>query len=206
MVTDKWGSCFLCFGADFFFHLSINILFSPVYLNVFSSGWLHAAYQCLDQPGRRVGVQNPYSFWTAQTGTQRAAGGNESNFFDSFKVTATVHICQCLTYSWCLTHWWGVCLAEWQTHTCTVETFSTVQTQCLIAALLLLFSRLPCHLSACLPYLSLQEIRKIENEELRVQLMVFDEQAEDDSEDLKARLDDVRTEMEYPCTGKCGPL
>ena len=38
----------------------------------------------------------------------------------------------------------------------------------------------------------------IENEELRVQLMVFDEQAEDDSEDLKARLDDIRMEMEYP--------
>lgn len=40
----------------------------------------------------------------------------------------------------------------------------------------------------------------IENEELRVQLTVFDEQAEDDSEDLKARLDDIRIEMEYPFT------
>lgn len=50
--------------------------------------------------------------------------------------------------------------------------------------------------------LSPQELRKIENEELRVQLTVFDEQAEDDSEDLKARLDDIRIEMEYPSTGQ----
>lgn len=49
-----------------------------------------------------------------------------------------------------------------------------------------------------MPSVSLQEVRTIENEELRVQLMVFDEQAEDDSEDLKARLDDIHTEMEYP--------
>ncbi|XP_029962802.1 protein diaphanous homolog 1 isoform X2 [Salarias fasciatus] len=42
----------------------------------------------------------------------------------------------------------------------------------------------------------LKEVRTIENEELRVQLMVFDEQAEDDSEDLKARLDDIRIEMD----------
>ncbi|XP_028271257.1 protein diaphanous homolog 1 isoform X4 [Parambassis ranga] len=42
----------------------------------------------------------------------------------------------------------------------------------------------------------LKEVRTIENEELRVQLMVFDEQAEDDSEDLKARLDDIHTEMD----------
>ncbi|KAK5897072.1 hypothetical protein CesoFtcFv8_010167 [Champsocephalus esox] len=42
----------------------------------------------------------------------------------------------------------------------------------------------------------LTEVRKIENEELRVQLTVFDEQAEDDSEDLKARLDDIRIEMD----------
>uniref|UniRef100_I3JBL6 Diaphanous related formin 1 n=1 Tax=Oreochromis niloticus TaxID=8128 RepID=I3JBL6_ORENI len=47
----------------------------------------------------------------------------------------------------------------------------------------------------------LKEVRKIENEELRVQLTVFDEQAEDDSEDLKARLDDIRMEMEYPSNG-----
>lgn len=47
----------------------------------------------------------------------------------------------------------------------------------------------------------------IENEELRVQLTVFDEQAEDDSEDLKARLDDIRIEMEYPSTRqKCPPV
>lgn len=43
-----------------------------------------------------------------------------------------------------------------------------------------------------------QEVRNIENEELRVQLQVFDEQAEEDSEDLRSRLEDVRIEMEYP--------
>nr|XP_046263030.1 protein diaphanous homolog 1-like isoform X2 [Scatophagus argus] len=42
----------------------------------------------------------------------------------------------------------------------------------------------------------LMEVRKIENEELRVQLTVFDEQAEDDSEELKARLEDIRIEMD----------
>ncbi|KAM4621830.1 protein diaphanous homolog 1 [Polymixia lowei] len=42
----------------------------------------------------------------------------------------------------------------------------------------------------------LMEVRTIENEELRVQLNVFDEQAEDDSEELKARLEDVRIEMD----------
>uniref|UniRef100_A0A8C2WGI6 Diaphanous related formin 1 n=1 Tax=Cyclopterus lumpus TaxID=8103 RepID=A0A8C2WGI6_CYCLU len=48
----------------------------------------------------------------------------------------------------------------------------------------------------------LTEVRMIENDELKVQLTVFDEQAEDDSEDLKARLDDIRIEMEYPSTGE----
>ncbi|XP_041710046.1 protein diaphanous homolog 1 isoform X3 [Coregonus clupeaformis] len=42
----------------------------------------------------------------------------------------------------------------------------------------------------------LTEIRTIENEELRVQLSVFDEQAEDDSDELQARLNDVRIEMD----------
>ncbi|XP_078116742.1 protein diaphanous homolog 1 isoform X3 [Sander vitreus] len=42
----------------------------------------------------------------------------------------------------------------------------------------------------------LTEVRMIENEELRVQITVFDEQAEDDSEDLKARLEDIRIEMD----------
>ncbi|XP_038131636.1 protein diaphanous homolog 1-like isoform X1 [Cyprinodon tularosa] len=42
----------------------------------------------------------------------------------------------------------------------------------------------------------LGEFRVIENEELKVQLMVFDEQAEDDSEELKGRLDDIRIEMD----------
>ncbi|XP_069754167.1 protein diaphanous homolog 1-like [Narcine bancroftii] len=42
----------------------------------------------------------------------------------------------------------------------------------------------------------LPELRKIENEELNVQLNVFDEHAEEDSEDLKNRLEDIRIEME----------
>lgn len=35
---------------------------------------------------------------------------------------------------------------------------------------------------------------------MRVQLNVFDEQGEEDSYDLKGRLDDIRMEMEYPFT------
>ncbi|XP_043982276.1 protein diaphanous homolog 1 isoform X2 [Gambusia affinis] len=42
----------------------------------------------------------------------------------------------------------------------------------------------------------LSEIRGIENEELHVQLNVFDEQAEDDSDDLRGRLEDIRIEMD----------
>lgn len=55
--------------------------------------------------------------------------------------------------------------------------------------------------SASIPSCSLQEVRGIENEELKVQLTVFDEQAEDDSDDLKGRLEDIRIEMEYPSSG-----
>ncbi|KAJ8015354.1 hypothetical protein DPEC_G00025260 [Dallia pectoralis] len=42
----------------------------------------------------------------------------------------------------------------------------------------------------------LKEVRAIENEELRVQLSVFDDQAEDDSDELQARLNDVQIEMD----------
>ncbi|XP_032885737.1 protein diaphanous homolog 1 isoform X3 [Amblyraja radiata] len=42
----------------------------------------------------------------------------------------------------------------------------------------------------------LPKLRKIENEELNVQLNVFDEHAEGDTDDLKNRLDDIRIEME----------
>lgn len=42
----------------------------------------------------------------------------------------------------------------------------------------------------------LKEVKSIENEELRVQLQVFEEQAEEDLEDLRSRLDDVRIEMD----------
>ncbi|XP_078087665.1 protein diaphanous homolog 1 [Mustelus asterias] len=42
----------------------------------------------------------------------------------------------------------------------------------------------------------LPELRKIGTEELNVQLTVFDEHAEEDSDDLKGRLEDIRIEME----------
>uniref|UniRef100_A0A2K6FSK6 Protein diaphanous homolog 2 n=1 Tax=Propithecus coquereli TaxID=379532 RepID=A0A2K6FSK6_PROCO len=42
----------------------------------------------------------------------------------------------------------------------------------------------------------LQDLREIENEDMRVQLTVFDEQGEEDSYDLKGRLDDIRMEMD----------
>uniref|UniRef100_A0A8C0JDX9 Diaphanous related formin 1 n=1 Tax=Chelonoidis abingdonii TaxID=106734 RepID=A0A8C0JDX9_CHEAB len=44
----------------------------------------------------------------------------------------------------------------------------------------------------------LTELRKLENEELQVQLSVFEEHGEEDSEDLRSRLEDIRIEMEYP--------
>nr|KAF6479688.1 diaphanous related formin 1 [Molossus molossus] len=43
----------------------------------------------------------------------------------------------------------------------------------------------------------LQDLRKIENEDMRVQLAVFDEQGDEDSYDLKGRLDDIRMEMDF---------
>ncbi|TKC50775.1 hypothetical protein EI555_018733 [Monodon monoceros] len=46
----------------------------------------------------------------------------------------------------------------------------------------------------------LQDLREIENDDMKVQLNVFDEQGEEDSYDLKGRLDDIRMEMEYPFT------
>ncbi|XP_043347093.1 protein diaphanous homolog 1 isoform X2 [Dermochelys coriacea] len=42
----------------------------------------------------------------------------------------------------------------------------------------------------------LTELRKLENEELKVQLSVFEEHGEEDSEDLKSRLEDIRIEMD----------
>eukprot|EP00070_Physeter_catodon_P042230 XP_028349124.1 protein diaphanous homolog 1 isoform X3 [Physeter catodon] len=42
----------------------------------------------------------------------------------------------------------------------------------------------------------LQDLREIENDDMRVQLNVFDEQGEEDSYDLKGRLDDIRMEMD----------
>ncbi|XP_041122217.1 protein diaphanous homolog 1-like isoform X3 [Polyodon spathula] len=42
----------------------------------------------------------------------------------------------------------------------------------------------------------LTELRQVENEELKVQLSVFDDHSEDDSEELRARLEDVRIEMD----------
>ncbi|KAJ1128095.1 hypothetical protein NDU88_006474 [Pleurodeles waltl] len=48
----------------------------------------------------------------------------------------------------------------------------------------------------------LKELHTIENEDLKLQLAVFDEHSEGDSDDLKSRLDDIRIEMEYPSTAK----
>ncbi|XP_023591402.1 protein diaphanous homolog 1 isoform X2 [Trichechus manatus latirostris] len=42
----------------------------------------------------------------------------------------------------------------------------------------------------------LQDLREIDNDDMRVQLNVFDEQGEEDSYDLKGRLDDIRMEMD----------
>ncbi|XP_023390619.1 protein diaphanous homolog 1 isoform X3 [Pteropus vampyrus] len=42
----------------------------------------------------------------------------------------------------------------------------------------------------------LKDLREIENEDMRVQLTVFDEQGDEDSYDLKGRLDDIRMEMD----------
>ncbi|XP_064423019.1 protein diaphanous homolog 1 [Latimeria chalumnae] len=42
----------------------------------------------------------------------------------------------------------------------------------------------------------LQELYVLENEELKVQMTIFGEQGEEDSEDLKDRLDDIRIEMD----------
>ncbi|XP_016061029.1 PREDICTED: protein diaphanous homolog 1 [Miniopterus natalensis] len=42
----------------------------------------------------------------------------------------------------------------------------------------------------------LQDLRKIENDDMKVQLTVFDEQGDEDSYDLKGRLDDIRMEMD----------
>uniref|UniRef100_F6SXW9 Diaphanous related formin 1 n=1 Tax=Monodelphis domestica TaxID=13616 RepID=F6SXW9_MONDO len=46
----------------------------------------------------------------------------------------------------------------------------------------------------------LKDLRLMENEDMKVQLAVFDEQGEEDSYDLKGRLEDIRMEMEYPST------
>ncbi|XP_014448303.1 protein diaphanous homolog 1 [Tupaia chinensis] len=42
----------------------------------------------------------------------------------------------------------------------------------------------------------LQDLRKIENDDMKVQLSVFDEHGDEDSYDLKGRLDDIRIEMD----------
>ncbi|XP_068816212.1 protein diaphanous homolog 1 [Struthio camelus] len=42
----------------------------------------------------------------------------------------------------------------------------------------------------------LKELRTLENDELKVQLSIFEEHGEEDSEDLRSRLDDVRIEMD----------
>lgn len=165
------------------------------------AGWLHAANQRLNKPGRRVGLQDPYSLWTAKIGTQRPADGTENlPYWCSLRVTLTTHTFA-NPYSSCLSHSWCLCLADWLTHLYALKILSQLSKPN-VCQTHLSFSPLPFHPSVYIPSLSLQEVRLIENEELRVQLMVFDEQAEDDSEDLKARLEDIRIEMEYPSTGQ----
>ncbi|NWI13922.1 DIAP1 protein, partial [Crypturellus soui] len=44
----------------------------------------------------------------------------------------------------------------------------------------------------------LKKLQMLENEELKVQLTIFEEHGEEDSEDLRNRLDEIRIEMEYP--------
>lgn len=57
------------------------------------SGWLYAADQCLDQPRRRVGLQDPYSLWTAETWTQGTADGTLLLIFFLY-YCSIVHICK----------------------------------------------------------------------------------------------------------------
>ncbi|KAL6048588.1 hypothetical protein STEG23_002273, partial [Scotinomys teguina] len=45
---------------------------------------------------------------------------------------------------------------------------------------------------------ALQELRDIDNDDMKVQLNVFNEHGEEDFFDLKGRLEDIRMEMEYP--------
>ncbi|KGL85389.1 Protein diaphanous 1, partial [Tinamus guttatus] len=44
----------------------------------------------------------------------------------------------------------------------------------------------------------LKKLQMLENEELKVQLTIFEEQGDEDSDDLRNRLDEIRIEMEYP--------
>ncbi|OCT87865.1 hypothetical protein XELAEV_18021567mg [Xenopus laevis] len=44
----------------------------------------------------------------------------------------------------------------------------------------------------------LKELHNTENEDLKVQVAIFEEHSELDSDDLRGRLDDIRIEMEYP--------
>lgn len=43
-----------------------------------------------------------------------------------------------------------------------------------------------------------QDLKEKENDELDIQLKVFDENKEDDLTELSHRLSDIRAEMEYP--------
>ena len=43
-----------------------------------------------------------------------------------------------------------------------------------------------------------QDLKEKENDELDIQLKVFDENKEDDLTELSHRLNDIRAEMEYP--------
>lgn len=47
-------------------------------------------------------------------------------------------------------------------------------------------------------YVLYQDLKDKENDELDIQLKVFDENKEDDLTELSHRLSDIRAEMEYP--------
>uniref|UniRef100_A0A8D0HFY2 Diaphanous related formin 1 n=1 Tax=Sphenodon punctatus TaxID=8508 RepID=A0A8D0HFY2_SPHPU len=48
----------------------------------------------------------------------------------------------------------------------------------------------------------LNELQTLENEELKVQMSVFEEHGEEDSDELRSRLEDIRIEMEYPSSAR----
>lgn len=82
-----------CKGFTLELHSNTVFYCFQSHLLLLFSGWLHAADQCLDQSGRRVRLQDPYSLWTAETGTQGTAEGTLLLIF-SLYYCSVVHICK----------------------------------------------------------------------------------------------------------------